>query len=76
MIEPSQHCPLAWREYSSTTKRVCGRTDSTEGSCVSTSFSTDGPSSYSRVCGRVIGYQFGSPDAFLQYANNDNIARL
>jgi hypothetical protein len=40
---------------------------------VSTSFSTDGPFSYSRVCGRVIGYQFGTPDAFLQYANNSNI---
>jgi hypothetical protein len=25
------------------------------------------------VCGRVIGYQFGTPDAFLQFANNDNI---
>ena len=72
MSDPSQHCPSAWREYTSTMYNinVCGRTYNSAGSCVSTSFSSDGPSSYSRVCGRVIGYQFGTPDAFLHYANN------
>ncbi len=43
--------------------RTCGRLDSIISGCVSTSFAVNGLR-YSRVCGRVVGYQVGSPDAF------------
>ena len=69
MTDPSQQCPPTWREYSSNNIRVCGRVFNTEGSCSSTSFPmTSGP--YNRVCGRVVGYQVASPDAFQRYADN------
>ena len=37
--------------------------------CASAKFSTHGIS-YSQVCGRLRGYQVGSPDAFAPYGNN------
>ena len=43
--------------------RLCGRTRSSGGSCDSVTYSTFGVN-YSRVCGRVIGYQSRVPDAF------------
>ena len=39
----------------------CGRPDST--TCASTTFNANGVE-YSRVCGRIIGYQYGDPNAF------------
>ena len=52
---------------------VCGREFNTGGSCSSVSFCMEGRP-YSRVCGRVIGYQFGSPDGFRKItANGINI---
>ena len=69
MTDPSQQCPPTWREYSSNNTKVCGRVVNTEGSCSSTLFPiTSGP--YNRVCGRVIGYQVASPDAFQRHADN------
>ena len=67
MTDPSQECPsgLALTSYS---KRTCGRTTSAYPRCdsESTSFSVGGMT-YSRVCGRIIGYQFGDSYAFLRY---------
>ena len=63
MTDTSQQCPtgLALTSYS---KRTCGRTNSSRvRTCDSTIFSVGGMT-YSRVCGRIIGYQFGSADAF------------
>ena len=51
--------------------RGCGRRSSNSGGCNGLTFpSTD--ISYSEICGRVIGYQVGSPDAVLghQYINS------
>ena len=76
MSDTSQQCPSAWNEYNNRTSniRVCGRANNTEGSCSSISLSmTSIGRLYSRVCGRVIGYQIGSPDAFSKYAENDDI---
>ena len=42
--------------------RVCARPNSTEGSCPGVLYHAS--RQYSKVCGRVIGYQFGSPSAF------------
>ncbi len=57
-------CPEGFKLITRTTPpyRTCGRPDSLVG-CVSTSFAVNGLR-YSRVCGRVVGYQVGSPDAF------------
>ena len=60
MTDPSQQCPSAWREY--TGVRACGRPVSSVGSCPTTLYPTNGQ--YSRICGRVIGYQVLTPDGF------------
>ena len=61
MSDPMQSCPPAWKDYSANGVRACGRPAGSFG-CHSTFYQTD--HSYTRVCGQVIGYQFGSPDAF------------
>jgi len=61
MSDPSQQCPSVWKEYT-TPHRVCGRM-STTGSCEGLNYST-GSEQYNQVCGRIIGYQIGSPDSF------------
>ena len=50
-------------------RRMCGR-PFCEAGCSSTTFSLHGLS-YSRVCGKIIGYQFDSSDAFDPYRRND-----
>ena len=71
MSDPSQQCPSTWREYNTKGARACGRPHSNGGSCSATSYPTS--HEYSQVCGRVIGYQYGSPDAFAGYARIDRI---
>ena len=62
MTDPNQHCSSGFRLITSP-KRTCG----TPGRrCVSTTFPLNGVK-YSRVCGKIIGYQYGSPDAFGPY---------
>ena len=68
MSDPSQQCPTELRLYSESGVRACGRQTASDGSCDSVTFSTNGIS-YSQVCGRVIGYQYFSTDAF----NNINV---
>ncbi len=68
MTNTSQQCPSGFKQTSSP-KRVC-----TLGSSFSTSFSVH-QVEYSRVCGRVVGYQYRRPIAFhyTQYINYNNI---
>ena len=61
MSDPSQHCPSVWKEIT-TPHRVCGRR-STRASCEGLTYST-GSEQYDQVCGRIIGYQIGTPDTF------------
>ena len=62
MSDPSQQCPGEWTQKSfSLGLRLCGRQGS---SCFSATFYTYNIS-YTRVCGRVIGYQYSSTDAFV-----------
>ena len=63
MSDPSQQCPSAWMEYTSNGIRVCARPTSSEASCPGTLYPVS--HQYRKVCGRVIGYQIGSPDAFV-----------
>ena len=64
MTDPSQQCPSTWtlQTRSSEPRRLCGR-GSGGASCKSVTYSTFGIN-YSHVCGRVIGYQYYSTDAF------------
>ena len=63
MSDPTQSCPPAWSDRSANGVRVCGRPADSFNQCHSTLYSTS-EHSYNRVCGRVIGYQFGHTDAF------------
>ena len=62
MTDPTQQCPSAWRLYNTSGVRACGRPATTGPSCPATFYQTG--RQYSKVCGRIIGYQKGSPDAF------------
>ena len=62
MKDPTQHCPSTWREYTNSSVRVCGRPVTSSGNCQATLHTTG--RQYSKVCGRIIGYQYGSPDGF------------
>ena len=62
MTDPSQQCPSAWREYNIDQFRACGRSVSSGASRPSQIFPIS--HQYSKVCGRVIGIQVASPDAF------------
>ena len=65
MSDPTQQCPPSLRLYSSSGIRACGRPSSAGMySCSSLSFASDSGRQYSKVCGRVIGYQVGSTDVF------------
>ena len=66
MTDPSQQCPDGFRLVNRTTAplRTCGRPG--PAGCVSTTFPVHGIE-YSHVCGRIVGYPFGSPNAFLSY---------
>ena len=62
MSDPSEECPTGFRLLQSNGVRACGRPYSSGGSCQSVQFPSNGVS-YSQVCGRVVGYQYSSPDA-------------
>ena len=62
MSDATQNCPSGFRLYQSGGVRACGRATSSEGSCVSVQFPSNGIS-YSQVCGRVVGYQYGGINA-------------
>ncbi len=61
MTDPHQQCPAGFT-FISSPRRVCGKGNSGRG-CSSVTFETLGVQ-YKKVCGRVIGYQYHSPDAF------------
>ena len=61
MSNSSQQCPSVWQEIT-TPFRVCGRR-STSASCEGLNY-TIGSEQYDQVCGRIIGYQRGTPNSF------------
>ena len=63
MADPSQQCPSVWREIT-TPHRVCEkRSNSSTPTCEGVNYTT-GSVQYDQVCGRIIGYQLGTPYAF------------
>ena len=71
MSDPTQQCPSFWRENNTGGIRACGRPDNSVGNCPATSYAAS--HQYNRVCGRAIGYQIGSPDAFGHSARNQSL---
>ena len=61
MTDPDQTCPDARRLYQDGSIRACGRPVG-GASCDSVNFSPDGYA-YTKICGRITGYQYASPDA-------------
>ena len=66
MTRPNETCPAGFRKVTASDKTMCGSQSS---KCISTTFSSHGLQ-YSWVCGKIIGYQFGWPDAFHTYTVN------
>ena len=62
MSDTTVYCPTNWNTIN-TPVRACGKRTTTGPTCNSVTFSSDGRS-YSQVCGRLIGLQRGSPNAF------------
>ena len=65
MSDATQNCPSGFRLYQSGGVRACGKPS---GGCVSVQFPSNGIS-YSQICGRVKGYQYGHTDALNNYKN-------
>ena len=65
MTDTSYSCPTGLN-LTSYSKRTCGRSHLGSIGCSSTTFDV-GSLPYSRVCGRIKGYQFGEPHAFWKY---------
>ena len=61
MSVATQNCPSGLRLYQSGGVRACGRPVSNGGSCASVQFPSNGIR-YSEICGRVVGYQYGTTD--------------
>ena len=62
MSDPLQQCPTAWSLYNVSGVRACSRPATSGASCPGTFYPTG--RQYSKVCGRVTGYQVASPGAF------------
>ena len=70
--EASRQCPspLVETAYTELTQKLCQR-ESDQTGCDSFYYDSNGLS-YSKVCGRAIGYQYGSPDSFTSTNVDDN----
>ena len=69
MTDSTVDCPPGFKLYESGGARACGRSIDNAPGCQSIKFLSNG-TSYSEVCGRVVGYQYGSPDAFHTETND------
>ena len=65
MTDPSTTCPSGWN-MTGYSKRTCGRATDGSNTCDSATFPVRG-GEYTRVCGRIRAYQWGLPEAFVNY---------
>ena len=63
MSDSTEECPPGFRLYQSGGVRACGRQSTNSSGCQSTVKFPSYNISYSQVCGRIVGYQYGSTDA-------------
>ena len=76
MSSADSQCPYGWVEENEGGVRACGR-GTVDGSCQSAFFNNDDHQiQYTRVCGRAIGYQYKSTDAFSQTSSNLTIDEI
>ena len=66
MSDPTHQCPPGFRPYtdSHNNVRACGRPTGTTGGCQAQVYFSPPSNGYKEVCGKVIGYQYYSTDAF------------
>ena len=65
MTDPSTTCPSGWK-LTGYSKRTCGRATDGINICDSATFPVRG-GEYTRICGRIRAYQWGSPNGFHNY---------
>ena len=65
MTDPNTTCPSGW-QLTNLSRRICGRVNESDLSCDSVTFPVSG-GDYTRVCGRIIAYQYRQPSAFGGY---------
>ena len=65
MTDPNTTCPSGW-QLTSHSKRTCGRVSTGRLTCDSVTFPVSG-GDYTRMCGRIKGYQYYSTDGFETY---------
>ena len=70
MSDATQNCPSGFRYEASGSVRTCGRTSNSPSCSPSLTFPTNGLS-YTKICGRVRGYQRGSADAIAPGAQHN-----
>ena len=71
MKDNDEKCPIGLRLYDQNGGRACGRPVNSSGSCPGIKFPVH--FNYSQVCGKVIGYQKGHPDATYHQGVMDGI---
>ena len=65
MTNPNTTCPSGWN-MTGFSKRTCARATDGTNTCDSATFPVGG-GEYNRICGRIRGYQYATPDAFANY---------
>ena len=75
MTEPGAICPTGWRNvnFDNIDHPLCSK-EGDEGGCSSVYYPS--PTSYSKVCGQVRGYQYGTPDGIGPYLGGNPIPNL
>ena len=71
MTDTDEQCPSTLQLYNESGVRACGRQPRTDG-CMTVGNFSSYDIDYKEICGRVIGYQYGSTDGFLNPSNNIN----
>ena len=65
-------CPASWAEDQIGRKRVCSRSSPRGAGCVKATFDVDDIiGKYSRVCGRIVAYKYGTTEAFAEERINE-----
>ena len=64
MSDPTHQCPPGFRLYTSNGVRACGRPFGSSDGCQAQVYFSPPSKGYKEVCGKVIGYQYYSTNAF------------
>ena len=74
MTNSSQRCPSGLRQRTDFNQRTCTINSNSFG-CSSVTFPVETAYGFSKVCGRIRAFQYGSPDAFSRRSKNLRIYR-